>query len=153
MRITSITMAETAKGAPYKQCSLDSEISGKDRFNVFQFHGRYADCSEGAEFNAEDFEFDGKYLNLIDANKKPSSGNTSITKAQNIKREDIKDAQERKNDSIMISSTARDATLMVTHFLAPNTPEDVVKDKWKEWREFLIKQWDKPNDSTYSEPF
>lgn len=74
--ISQIEIKQTAKGSDYKSVRLDSPVLGKDRFNVFKFHSRYADITEGKELKPNEFQFspDGKYLELIDPDKGVKKG-------------------------------------------------------------------------------
>jgi hypothetical protein len=64
-----------------------------------------------------------------------------IEQAQERKDVSIKGAQDRKESAIEISATARDATLIVTHFYPTLTTEEI-KVKWLHWRRWLLTNWD-----------
>lgn len=69
-------------------------------------------------------------------------GSAAIAKAQTVKREDIKAAQENKHEAIKMAGTARDATLLTVAWYeaeVKNFPvsDAEVKAKWLEWRKWL----------------
>ena len=66
MTITNIEMATTSTGKPYKKVTLDQQVLGKDRFNIFSFHTRYEDVQVGRAFTPADFEQDGQYIKMKD---------------------------------------------------------------------------------------
>ena len=58
----------------------------------------------------------------------------------------IEKAQERKDDAIRISSTARDATLIITTFYSElsgaDNKEEIIKELWIKWRKWFYNRWD-----------
>ncbi len=77
---------------------------------------------------------------VSEAFKGQKGGNSAnITKAQTVKREDIKVAQERKNTVIQLSGAMRDAVLIVTTFYRGVEMEDSdIQDKIKKWRAWFL---------------
>lgn len=69
----------------------------------------------------------------------------AIKEAQATKREDIKQSMDRKEQSILMASTMRDATILTAEQIKrsemPLTDEDI-KEIWLKWRNWLIKQGD-----------
>lgn len=66
-------------------------------------------------------------------------------KASEAKAQNIAKAQERKEEGVMISSTARMATEIALAFkLDGDTPEDF-KTSWQKWREWAVKNWENTN--------
>lgn len=61
--------------------------------------------------------------------------------AMQEKAKNIEKAQGRKEDSIQISSTARDATILTTAELNGKTEQEI-KEIWLKWRNWLIANWD-----------
>ena len=142
-------MATTITGKPYKKCILDTEIHGKVHFNIFNFHARYEECREGLEIAPDDIIQDGQYIALIDPDrgiKKPRSG--SVNANMDRKEQGIEVAQNRKEDSIKISSTFRDATLITLEDMkGQDMTNELFKDRWLYWRKWLMENWD------FKEPF
>lgn len=77
----------------------------------------------------------------------PNKG-AMMTKVMETKKANISEAQDRKEQGIEISGSARDATLILTTFYADKdlTDEDI-QSKWLEWRKWLLNNYgltDKP---------
>lgn len=66
-----------------------------------------------------------------------------VAKAQEVKGQMIAQAQDNKNGSIKISSTARDATLLTIAEIQ-NNPEHATtfEDTWLKWREWLLDNYE-----------
>ncbi len=150
--ILNVEMKTTSTGKPYKSAKIDEQVLGKDRFNIFGFHTRYEDVVAGRAFEATDFEKDGEYIKLRDPDagiKKPMGGPRrggadplAIARAQEHKADLIRGAQDSKAESIKISSTARDATLILTSRFNGNLPEEEWRAKWVEYRKWLWDNWE-----------
>ena len=151
-KVFKIEMAETQSGKPYKKAFLDEKVFGNDRFNIFTFHTRYEDVVVGRDFAIEEFEKDGKYIKLSDPDKgvKTSYSRKSFdaSAAVALKQESITKSQDRKDESIKISSTMRDAVLIVT---SRNSIKDAtdqhIENEILRWREFLLNNWDLENQT------
>ena len=136
MKITNITEGKSDKnGNPTKLITLE----GRDKaVMVFSFHSKFNSFSEGDEIELEQ---NGEYWNIADPDKPQSTGGGSG--AQTRKTEAIGKAMDKKEESIKISSTARDATLISIHL---GTKLDVsaedFKEQWTYWRTWLLKNWD-----------
>lgn len=69
-----------------------------------------------------------------------------IAKAQETKREDIKEAQGRKEESIALAGAQRDAVLIVTKFNITDWTEDHIQEEIIKWRNWFLSS--KFTDST-----
>lgn len=75
------------------------------------------------------------------------------------KAESITASQDKKEVSIMISGTARDAVLIVTTMYPELAnyneidKEAAIKEEIIKWRKWLMAQWDQPIDPTSKPPF
>lgn len=69
---------------------------------------------------------------------------TNIAKAQEVKGQQIEDAQTRKHDSIKVAGAMRDATLITLADLKdrPFPQDEDFKKAWKGWVDFLLQQHD-----------
>jgi len=68
---------------------------------------------------------------------------TQIAQAQERKEQSIYQSQERKSEDIRISSTARDATLILTALMAHGGYDETKwKTQWVKIRAWLYKNWD-----------
>ena len=143
MKIIKIEIKQASNGNNYKQISLDEKKNDKDRFNVFQDHTMYEELVVGYPLDPNMLTFDGKYLNLTDPDKgikRPYTGkksNASITKAMERKEQSIEKFADKKEFSIMVSGTARDATLILTT-LFPIHDTGNWQEKWLEIRQWLL---------------
>lgn len=70
----------------------------------------------------------------------------AITKAQETKREDIKDAQERKAEAISRAGSMRDATLVSLACLkdSPFPTDSEFKVEWEKWYKYFMAKADEP---------
>lgn len=75
-----------------------------------------------------------------------------IAKAQEVKSQQISQAQDNKAESIKISGTARDATLLTIAEIQ-NNPEhaNTFEETWLKWREWLLDNYEV--DSNARPPF
>ena len=158
MKVKHIEMATTSTGKPYKKVTLDGQVMGKDRFNIFSFHTRYHDVVEGLELAPTEFEPDGQYVKLVDPDKgiKTASGGSqrksfNATQAVAMKQEGIKNSMEHKDHSIKTSSTFRDATMLTVAWAGGREVEaDQLRGKWIEFRAWLWGQYDHAPDGLES---
>ncbi len=107
----------------------------------------------------------GQYLNktlypiTTPASANRPAGGGFAAGAMQKKAENISHAQDRKEEGIMISSSARMATDFVTAFYPEIANyEDreksmALEEKWKEWRKFFIENWEVSIDPTSRKPF
>lgn len=92
-----------------------------------------------------------KTLYPPDPKRTTGAAKPNITKAMETKRENIAEAQGRKESSIEMAATARDATLLTVEWakgeLACGTPPSTaqMKEKWLEWRTWLTHQFGSAN--------
>ena len=147
MRIKIIEMGETKNGAPFKKCTLDEHIKGKDRFNIFKFHSRYEEVTEGAEFVENNFEFEGKFLGLIDPFKEPNN------KAPSKKAEEIRVAQDHKEESIAFFNAINSAISLTVAYKDQLKNTSEMKMFIQEWRDWFLKEWSDNKDPTNKPPF
>lgn len=152
-KVTFIESATTSTGKPYKKVSLDTEVLGKNKFNVFSFHTRYADVVVGRAFDEGEFEQDGQYIKLRDPDagiKRGFGGGKSrgpdpmvIAQAQENKAKQIGVAQDNKDYSIRLSGSMGHAVNVVTTFYEtqPLTPEEI-KTKILNWRGWFMDNWE-----------
>lgn len=85
------------------------------------------------------------------AGGRPSNA-PAIKAAQERKGQMIEEAQDRKNDAIMLSGAMRDASLVVTALVTAGEyalADAELKDKWREWRDFFLDE----HRTKSSEPF
>lgn len=158
--VTFVESATTSTGKPYKKVTLDSEILGKNKFNVFNFHTRYADVVVGRSFDVSEFEKDGQYIKLSDPDagiKRPfarkGADPVAIAMAQQNKADNIEKAQDNKDKAIRLSGSMNHAVTVVTAFNKDLTAEQT-KKKVIEWRNWFLENWDVKGDLDPSEiPF
>lgn len=82
--------------------------------------------------------------------KKTGGSGANVAKAMETKRENIAEAQGRKETAIEMAATARDATLLTVEWVRneaiqsryPLTTE--IQSKWLEWRKWLTGQFGNP---------
>ena len=148
--ITKVNSKTAANGNQYKQVFIDTKIQDKDMFNIFNDHTLYDSMSEGSTVDETLLYINNGYLNLSDPDRgvrrAPNAGKTrQIAEAQKSKAEYVQQAQENKEESIKISSTARDATLILTALINSGDMESSQwQENWKGIRKWLVENWDTP---------
>lgn len=146
-QITNIEIKTASSGKPYKVASMDGEVLGKNRFNIFSFHTRYADVVTGRSFAPEEFEQDGQYIKLRDPDagiKKPfrrGADPVAVAIAQQQKADNIEKAQDNKDRAIRLSGSMNHAVSIVTKFNESLTPDEI-KHKVLNWRDWFLENWD-----------
>lgn len=139
MKITKIEAKVSQAGKAYKVVDLeDANGVYKDKLAFPSFSG-YNDMEVGKEIECE---LNDKFINDPKGSK-PKKNN--FTNNMEVKAQNIAKAQESKDLSIQISSTARDATLIVTTFYK-DLKEDEIKEKWLSWRKWLSNNFDPRED-------
>lgn len=92
-------------------------------------------------------EWNGKKQHTLNPLRTPMKGNSGIANAMKKKEESITKFQDNKAESIKMSSTFRDATLLTTTFGSMNgtMTDEEIKATWTVWREWLLKNYDVDN--------
>ena len=146
-QITSPVQSLTsAKGNNYKKFSVKDEkgVVTQD-ICAFTSYGAFGGLTEGATVEGliSEKEYNGrKSYSLVDGNlgaKPQGFGGGFGAGAMKAKTESITKAMDRKEDSIMISSTARDATLILSTFFKETQD---YQTKWLQIRAWLVTQWE-----------
>ena len=148
MKITIGSQVETKTskaGKEYKKFNAKREDGQLFKDVVaFPFYSQFTNIVAGAVLDGiiKEEDYNGsKSYKLQDGNlgPKPASfGAANMAK----KAETIAKAQDRKEDGIMISSTARMATDVVLAFKTESMNEEQFKIKWQLWRQWFINNWD-----------
>lgn len=153
--IKSIEIKYDKNNRPYKSATLDEQVMGKDRFNVFSHHHRYEDVVVGRDFAPEEFVQDGQYINLADPNKGIKTAYSpkktfEVAKTMETKRENILEAQGNKEYGIKIASTASSATAITVELMKADPLLDW-HTTWTDVRNWLWNHWDieKPDKPVY----
>ena len=145
MKIINIDIKQDKNGNDYKALTLDDDR----KLNVFDRHSCYGAMIEGLELTEIELEKQGRFWNLKDKQHIPSTrGYKGIEKAMERKEGYIATAQTRREDSIKMAASARDATLIVTTFypelVADELKEGKIKTEWQKWRKWLHDALDVP---------
>lgn len=139
---------QSAKGNTYYKASLIDQdghkTDGVTIFSSFKGDLRPGSVVEGT-LKAEPFKGKMTYTLEGERTSRGSRGTTPIARAVAQKGKDnIAQAQERKGEAIMVSATARDATLITVALVGKL--KDVSSDEfhkiWKEERQWLVENWD-----------
>ncbi len=128
-------------------------VAGGGTASLFSWHSLYSTIKIGDEI---DLEKSGDYTNVVDPNGKKRTGGgveSSVKRSQDTKREDIAHAQDSKAESIRISSTFRDATLLTIAEMSKSDPSTIVtmEDVWHKWRAWLWNSYDDPLNRVWIE--
>lgn len=129
----------TSTGKPYMAITLVGHEDKK--VSIWSDFPNFANLMPGAKISGELKQNDKGYWNVYPPKSSASTGgfrgSGAIVKAQETKREDIKEAQGRREEAISLASAQRDAVLIVTHFTEPSTmnSDDIKKEivKWRNW--------------------
>lgn len=131
--------------------------SGGKPYAVITSGDQKGSCWDKIDFKVGDdvdgeFTMNGTYTNFK-LKRKVGAPNfvqkqrsAEIEKAQETKREDIAEAQNRKHDAIKLAGAFRDATLISLASLKemPFPTDDQFKDEWTKWVKWLLLQGDQP---------
>lgn len=132
-------------GTPYQMVTLKDENGEHIEATTFDLPGKAVnETVEG------DIVVNGRYTNFKLKLDKPAFMGRSGTKPDAMKVQDrieksVEKTLDRKDDSFKISGTARDATLIVTHFY-DNLSDSQIQEKISYWRKWLWYEWDKHTD-------
>ena len=141
----------TSTGKKKYDLTLDKEDgTQEDKVTMWADFPDFANMKPGTEIEGDVVvKVNGQYTNKTIYPIKPKvaptgqtggfKGNMVATMAK--KQEGIEKSQSRKEDSIQISSTARDATILTTAELNGKTEQEI-KDIWTKWRKWLLNNWD-----------
>ncbi len=117
---------------------------------AFSFYSKFPEVVANAVLEGvlkEGAEFQGKKsFSLVDGNlgPKPSSF-AGGAKNMEAKAKNIEKAQERKEDGIMISSTARMATETTIALKWEGMTKEEFKVEWQKHREWFVNNWENIN--------
>lgn len=150
----------STKGTVYHKAVLVDE-SEKKFEDVAVFNGfKDEDLRPGGTLEGEltEKEYNGKSSFVLNAPAAPrpqggAARGAAISQAQDRKERAISTAQQNKEEGIKVSSTARDATLIVTTFYPELSKKEaaekskMITDEWTKWRKWFMDNWDA------SEPF
>lgn len=150
-RIIASEVKETSTGKTYKRATVQDTNGASHEVSVWSDFPDYAKVEAHNEVEGTIRE-NGKYKNLVGDRPKTTKKGFDATVAVAMKQEGIKRSQDRKEDSIKISGTARDATLITVALMQSGTVSAAMwKDKWLEVRDWLLENYDvaTPNHEIY----
>lgn len=137
----------TASGKKYKKINVkapDGVITKE--ISIWPDCSQYDLANTGASIEGVIADT-GKYKNFKDGNLGPRPAGFGKVSME-YKTKSIQEAQGRKNDAVMVSATARDATLILTAFYPelgaiadPIVREDKIMNLWRKYRMILIENW------------
>jgi len=142
-KILSIEIKQDKNGNDMKVCQLEGA-------KTVYVNSKYEPELYPVVVGDKDVEIvqDGKFWKI----KPESFGLTSKPKS-NFRQEGIEKNMGRKENSIVLSGTMRDATMIVTSFYK-DLPDNEIKEKWLAWRKWLIENAGDPkNVAETTEPF
>ncbi len=153
MKITigqNVESKTSAAGKEYKKFGCKRE-DGQIFQNVvaFPFYTQFTNIVSGAVLEGiiKEEDYNGqKSYKLQDGNLGPKPNSFGGGAANMAKKaETIAKAQDRKEEGVMVSSTARMATEAALAFKTDTTSPEQFKVSWQIWREWFVKNWDNTN--------
>lgn len=158
--ITKVEFRPDKNGVDYKSATIDTEVFGKNRFNIFPRDTRYGDVVEGRTFATEEFVQDGQYIKLRDpdAGIKRGGGRrggvdpVQVAQAQEHRGELVRQAQDNKDKAVRLASSLTHAVAVVTTFNKDLTPDEI-KSKILNWRNWFLENWDLSEAEASEIPF
>lgn len=135
--ITSIEEKTTSTNKPYRACTLGD---GR-KVNVWSDHPLYAEVSIGGDIPDSLLYQKGQYWNISNPAQRAQKG--AATRANNQRSEQIKEAQDRKEQSITFFNATNAAMQAVTSFGKADFGDKSIVDIRKEirdWRDWFIKE-------------
>lgn len=148
-KIETVQDKPTATGKPRKLLDLvGAEGELLERVTMWGDHPAFATV-KGGDMVEGDYKDDGQYRTLFGIRKPTAPGaraGANIAKAQEVKAEHIKEAQERKNDAISKAGAMRDATLVSLASLKDHPfPTDAeYQAEWVKWFKFFMGKAEEP---------
>lgn len=148
MKITNISIKEGA-GWVAKELTLEGS---QYPIKMFESHSLYETVAIG-----DDVEVDksGKYWNVVDpkgSQRKAAPARGGMKAAQERKEQMIKDAQERKNESVAYFNSVNSAIGLVTKFADFETFDNsTIHRLIQEERDWFLSEWKKYEAGDYTE--
>lgn len=143
--VTAVEIKTTAKGNPYKGCKLADGRS----VNVFDNHPLYPDVETGFDIPDTLFYQKGQYWNLSDPSRGPrkSGGNSSRSA-------DIKEAQDRKEQSIAFFNATNASITLVSTMMSQQIGDDAkeLQRTIRFWRDWFLAEHDSYKNHTERYP-
>ncbi len=157
-KIVKLEPKQTSTGKnKYNVILQDAEGKIEDNLSIWEGFPGYANLAVGSMVTGRiTVSKDGKYRSLQEEKtqgftkgtyKEPWKAGPSA--AQERKEETIVKAQDRKDNSIQISASFRDATTLTVEWIATYKTihdgppsDDEIKGKWLEYRKWLLDNWE-----------
>lgn len=132
-------------GKNYITADITEENGTKHKVSIWEDFPYFKDIRPGVEVEGNILT-KGQYKNLVSGSRSlnPNYKAAQIEGVMKRKEDSISQFQDKKNESIMLSSSARDATLIVTTFYPEFAKESIevketqIKKKWDEWRKYFM---------------
>ena len=133
-------------GKQYIKATIKDETGKTDEVSIWPDFSYFADLKPGSTVEGV-ITIKGQYKNLTSGSHSvnPNYKSTQVEQAMQRKEASIDRFQTSKEENIKLSSSARDATLIVTTFYPElSKMEDVdlkdvaIKNKWQEWRKYFM---------------
>jgi hypothetical protein len=149
-----MSLGTTKQGKPMKILEVKNDKGEMIKTYIFSWFPDYANIVTGSVIKGK-LEQDGQFWKLITAIDEQKKGNPNfrtqqMEKVMEKKEASIEKFQESKNDSIILASTFRDATLLTVAQLGKLTipiGEKEIEEMWLRWRTWLANNWgDKLSD-------
>ena len=132
--VQSVEMKTTKTNKPYKAATL---TDGR-KVNVWSDHPVYMDCDAGYVIPDNMIYQKGQYWNLSNPGQAARKG--AATRANNQRSAQIKEAQDRKEDSITFFNATNAAINLVGHEHQSGTADGDLKMQITMWRDWFIEE-------------
>lgn len=142
----SVDWCETIKhnGKEWIKATVTDEANKKDEVSIWPDFRSYKEIMPGITLEGV-IRIKGKYKNLVDNINPPNFvkqvKGSGIQAAQERKAEMIKDAQERKNESVAYFNSLNSAIALLAH--RPQENADKTKEFIIYWRDWFLSEWRK----------
>jgi hypothetical protein len=126
--VISVDVKQTSTGKPFKGCSL---ADGR-KINVFSDHPLYPEVVQGFDIPDALIYQKGQYWNLNDPSRGARKG--AVTRQNNARTADIKEAQDRKETSIAFFNATNAAIelLKAQSIVGEKETKDFIRN-WRLW--------------------
>ena len=150
----------SSKGIKYARASVKDETGAVTEVSIFSSFPNFATIKVGdsVQGDLKGNEYNGAMTYVLEGAKPASTGQSGafkgqqIAKAQEVKAEYIKVAQNNTSLAVKIASTMKMATDTALAFLPPDIKDvGVFRSEVKEWRKFYWENWD--TDNSAYDPF
>lgn len=138
----------SGKGKSWLKATITDESGKEDEVSIWPDFPYFSEIKPGSEVEGQ-ILVKGKYKNLVASSRalRPNYKSANIEAAQQRKAEMIKDAQERKNESVAYFNSLNSAIALLAN--RPQENAEKTKEFIIYWRDYFLSEWKKYEAQDY----